>query len=221
MSLLSNQINVFLNRFIRLRMRRRWRMLDGGPVSILSNNCLAGLIYHDLGLRFDSPTINLWIPLPSFITFVENLDEALQADIAEVHAAGRPYPVGQMVVGQDQEEIPLHFMHYHTFREALEKWHSRSTRVDRSRLIIVAADNAPCTDDQLRRFQSLPFPKLLLSHCRHSAEVIGHEVFYFKSMSGKPMNMTDFSGHFGRRFYHRINVPETLFQLLSYHQTTM
>ena len=58
MSALSNQVNVICNHFVRRRLRRRWKEFGGHSVSILSNNCLAGLIYHDFGLRFDSPAVN-------------------------------------------------------------------------------------------------------------------------------------------------------------------
>ncbi len=192
--------------------------MGGGPVSILSNNCLAGLIYHDLGVRFDSPTINLWIPLPAFVTFMENLDEALKADIAEVNDSELPYPVGRMVIGSGHEEIPIHFMHYHDFHAAVDQWRRRCGRVNVTKLVIVASENSSCTDDVFRRFGLLPFPKLLFSHSKHTAEVLGHDAFYMQSESGLPRNVTDFCGYFGYRVYHRVEVPETLFRLLSQNQ---
>jgi uncharacterized protein (DUF1919 family) len=34
--------------------------LTNKEVTIFSSNCIGGVIYHDLGLRFMSPTINLF-----------------------------------------------------------------------------------------------------------------------------------------------------------------
>lgn len=38
--------------------------------SIISSNCIAGEIYNDLGLRFTSPTINLFFREKDFLKFV-------------------------------------------------------------------------------------------------------------------------------------------------------
>ena len=36
------------------------------PVSIISNNCLGGMFYHDLNFQFKSPTINLFFANNSY-----------------------------------------------------------------------------------------------------------------------------------------------------------
>lgn len=35
--------------------------------TIISSNCIGGLIYHDLGMQFKSPTINMYIKANDFI----------------------------------------------------------------------------------------------------------------------------------------------------------
>lgn len=214
MSAFSNQINVFCNHFVRRRLRRRWKALGEHPVSILSNNCLAGLIYHDLGLRFDSPTINLCMPLPSFVDMMENLDASLSADIQEEPESGRPYPVGRLLLASGKVAVSLHFMHYRSFTEAVSTWRKRCVRVDPSRIVLIAADNAPCMESELRRFHLLPFPKLLLTPKTETASILGEDAVLFPELSCNNFRITDFCGLWGRRFYHRIDVPETMFQLL-------
>ena len=49
-------------------------------VSIISMNCTGGILYHDLGLKFLSPTINLFFRAEDFIKFCENLDYYLSID---------------------------------------------------------------------------------------------------------------------------------------------
>ena len=44
-------------------------------VTILSMNCTGGILYHELGLPFLSPTINLYIQAEDFIRFCERLED--------------------------------------------------------------------------------------------------------------------------------------------------
>ena len=70
-------------------------------ITILSMNCTGGILYHDLGLQFLSPTVNLYMKAEDFIKFCENLkcylsiDEMIpckEPDIAE----NRKYPVAYL-----------------------------------------------------------------------------------------------------------------------------
>lgn len=45
---------IFRNKFDRLRLQNK-------DFSIISNHCMGGIISHDLGLEFKSPTVNLKI----------------------------------------------------------------------------------------------------------------------------------------------------------------
>ena len=41
--------------------------------SIICSSCIGGIIYHRLGLKFLTPTINLWFNQKDFIKFISNL----------------------------------------------------------------------------------------------------------------------------------------------------
>ena len=56
-----------ISRFI---LRRRLKNKD---FTILTDTCIGGVIYHELGLQFLSPTINLWMHDKDFYKFVNNL----------------------------------------------------------------------------------------------------------------------------------------------------
>lgn len=203
MSFLSNRINVFCNRFIRARMKRMWADMDGRPLSILSNNCLGGLVCHDLGLRFDTPTVNLCMPLPSFVLMMEHVDEALVAYVKEISDNSRPYPVGALQLATGN--IELHFMHYQDFSSAVKTWRRRSARVDKGRLVIVAAENVRCDDSILSRFHSLPFRKILLTAEKRTVDLLGEEAFLISGLTPQHLAFTDFCGLFGKRFYHQFD----------------
>ena len=71
------------------------RRLRNKNFTVISNNCIAGCILHDLGMRFDTPTINLFIPFPDFIQFLRNLKENLTKEIVDI-SGDSPYPIGLM-----------------------------------------------------------------------------------------------------------------------------
>ena len=51
---------------------------------------------HDLGLRFNSPTINLYIQPNEFINFVKNLKDYVRCELEEIHDASVGFPVGRL-----------------------------------------------------------------------------------------------------------------------------
>lgn len=63
-------------------IKLRSRIKNTAP-TIISNNCIAGIIYHNLGLKFFSPTINLYISGWDYILFVENLEDYLKCELIE------------------------------------------------------------------------------------------------------------------------------------------
>lgn len=69
----TSRWNAFMRKtFVMPRMRKR---LKNKNFSLITNNCTGGFIYHDLGLRFNSPTINLFFYKDHFFTFLEHLEE--------------------------------------------------------------------------------------------------------------------------------------------------
>ena len=43
------------------------------PFSIISSNCVGGVILHELGLKFNTPTINLFFVPRDYLEFIQNL----------------------------------------------------------------------------------------------------------------------------------------------------
>ena len=158
--------NVFLskvqNKLIDLEheayLRRKRRRLKNLSPTIISNNCVAGVIYHDLGLKFTSPTINLFFEAEDFLKFAENLEYYLSLEVKE-EASALPYPVG--IIG----DVKLYFMHYKSFAEAKAKWEERTGRVDADNLYFIMTEKEGCSSSIAQRFDSLPYEhKVLLSH---------------------------------------------------------
>ena len=50
-------------------------------ISIISQNCIGGVFYHDMNEKFLSPTINLYFDAYDFLKFVKNISYYLSLDI--------------------------------------------------------------------------------------------------------------------------------------------
>ena len=110
------------------------RRLKNKNFTILAPTCIAGVMYHELGQKFLSPTINLWMYDKDFLKFVKNLKHYLSQKIRFVKIEGEDTPTGYI------DDILLHFNHYHTEEEAAKKWYDRCKRVNLDNLYIIMAD---------------------------------------------------------------------------------
>ncbi|MBR5961733.1 MAG: DUF1919 domain-containing protein [Clostridia bacterium] len=145
------------------RINKRNRARFHNPdVSILSMNCIGGVLAHDLGIRFNSPTINLYMRAADFIRFCENLDYYLTIDemtlCTDAETVGdRTYPVARL------GDLVLFLVHYPSVEEANRKWQERKTRIHRDNLVILATDRDGMTEELKERFEKLPYRKVLFT----------------------------------------------------------
>lgn len=135
--------------------RQRKKLLPGESFTLLSQNCVGGVVYHDLGLRFDSPTIDLYLTGADFLRFVENF--GYYASLEPVMRWGACYPIGCL------GDIQVHFMHYDTCTQAREAWQRRKERLHPQRLAVLCTDSEGFSQEELRRWRQLPYPKLLFT----------------------------------------------------------
>ncbi len=150
MVLLKNIYKKFLSVLKRLKLKNR-------NFTIISNNCCGGIIYNSLGERFNSPTINLFIPLEQYLDFLENLELCLNSEIVEIpNPNSQKYPVGQITL-PNNKKIDIHFMHYHSFDESIKKWNERKQRIRWNNLFVFMEAGIETTDSITERFEKLPF----------------------------------------------------------------
>lgn len=135
-----------------LNEKNRRRLQNHAP-SVIASNCNGGVLCHDLGLRFNSPTVNLFIPFPDYVRFCEKLEHylSLPPEAMTETALSLKYPTGYL------EDVHLHFVHYATFEEAKEKWFERTARVDFGNLYFMLAQRDGCTSEDIRAFDALPY----------------------------------------------------------------
>ena len=122
-----------IKRIIKSYVTKKQREIDSSnrirlknkDISLICSNCAGGIIYHWLGLRFNSPFINLFMTGEDYIKALENWEDFLNAEIVEDTTGDETYPVGIGYLG-----IKIHFMHYVAFDEAIEKWNQRKVRIN-------------------------------------------------------------------------------------------
>ena len=144
------------------------KQYTGQPCSIISNNCVGGVIYHNLGLRFDSPTINLYIKGIEYLEFCKHLEYYAKCPLVEcTDSMDVTCPVGTLIP-TDDDHIPVHiyFEHDDNFAQAKEKWMERFSRVDYDNVFFIWEFYDTLYDhDMLYSFDRLPLKhKLIITH---------------------------------------------------------
>ena len=139
--------------------RKNRRKLLKQEVSIIASNCNGGVIYHDLGLQYQSPFINLWIKPDDFIKLLSDLRGYLSCELRFVGEEGISYPVAVL------KDIYIYFQHYKTEEEAEICWKRRLKRMDFDNIAVFFTDRDGCTYENLKRFDSLPYVrKVVFTH---------------------------------------------------------
>lgn len=116
---------------VKFRDSKKRKKLKNSDFTIISSNCVGGVIYHDLGLQFKSPTINLWFKPKDYLKFLSDLDKYLEMELSEETDKDVDYPVGLL------GDIHLYFLHYRTFAEAKNKWNSRKKRINKENIYVI------------------------------------------------------------------------------------
>lgn len=146
---------------------------------------MGGIMYHDLGLQFLSPTINLKILPDDFIEFCEDLDYYLQQKVERAPEMEGTFPVGKIGRKDGNGYIYIYFVHYLHFNDAVEKWKSRSKRINWENIIILMTAREGCEYETLQRFERLPYERRIcftlksypeFPHCKYARLDNGKEL---------------------------------------------
>lgn len=198
---IQNQINKpfrkIINRLNKLRLKNQ-------DFSVIASNCNGALILHDLGQRFNSPFVNLYLEPKDFIRYLSNIEYYQQSELTFAFALEQQshYPIGQLA------DIRIHFLHYHSVQDAKQKWLERSARLNLDNLFIMMTDRDGCTYEDLQAFDKLPFKnKVVFTHKPYSEF---KSAFYIKGFENQPQvgDLFGYSGLFGKKYYDQFDYVE-------------
>lgn len=150
----------WINRIRRYRLNLdKKRNLKNSDFSLIANNCNGAFMCHDLGLRFNSPFVNLWLPAKDYIKLLGDLEGYLSSELEFVKDETVSYPVGKL------RDVTIYFQHYKTEEEARQKWAQRLSRLNMDNLFVLMTETVDCTYDELAAFAAMPFRnKAALTH---------------------------------------------------------
>jgi uncharacterized protein (DUF1919 family) len=154
-SLFSRIRGYFLRRINNIKISKAKKAISTDGFTIISQNCIGGVLYHDLGMQFLSPTINAFIPQPDFVRFVLNLRNYMECELDM--RWGETYPIGRL------KDIEIHFMHYHTCQEAEDQWNRRKQRIKWDKIMVLSTDRDGFDDSTFAEWKKIPYSKVLFT----------------------------------------------------------
>ena len=178
------------------------KKLKNNNFSIIANNCIGGVLYHELDMPFLSPFINLYVEPRDFIKFLKSPHEYLNYELVNVsdEMPQENYPVAKLKV------ILLHGVHYDSFDNLKISFEKRSKRINWSNLYIIMCERDGCTYEDLLEFDKLEYKNKIVFVHKQMPEV--KSAYYIKGTESKDGNeihkiigLTAYQGSFtGKRF---------------------
>ena len=135
--------------FIQKSNRKRLKNHD---FTLLTSNCIGGIISNELGEKFLSPTVNTRIDPLDFIKFVANLREYLSLDLVFVDAV-ESFPVAKL------GDVLINFVHYKTREEAETKWMERKKRINWNNVWIITNDVGGLSEKDIEMLKSINYAR--------------------------------------------------------------
>ena len=149
------KISKYYRKFLRRKLNKKNQLkLNNHSFSLIASNCVGGVITHELGMRFDSPTVNLFFYPEDYLKLLSNFKYYIQecSLVQDIKLTlQNKYPVGKL------DDIVIHFVHYRNFEEAKHKWETRCSRIHWDNLYFMMVERDGCTEEQVRKFDELPY----------------------------------------------------------------
>ena len=128
---------------------------------IIANNCWGAENYKRAQIPYNTPFVGLYIYGPDYVDLLKDFPQCMQQSLkfsqtSQWRKDGVSYPIGYL-----SGNIEIHFLHYKTQQEALEKWNRRSERLLENFQIddcyFKFCDRDAAKVEDLRAFHQLPF----------------------------------------------------------------
>ncbi|AUI67158.1 MULTISPECIES: DUF1919 domain-containing protein [Glaesserella] len=191
-SIIKRKINQLRRSSINQRNKQR---LTNHQFSVISSNCNGAFMLHDLGERFNSPFVNLYLTPKDFIRYLKRIEYYQKQEITFPKEKQKHYPVGQL------DDITIYFMHYHSEQEAVKKWQDRTARMNLDNLFIIMTDRDGCDYQDLVEFEQLPFNNKVVFTHKPYPEL--KSAFYIQGFENQTQvgDLFEFSGWNGMKYY--------------------
>ena len=129
------------------------KRLNNKNFSLICPNCLGGMLLHDLGQPFLSPTINLMMHQREFIKFVLDMSYYLSQDLCFYNDLHYECPCAKL--GEGSRKITIHFTHYESQDEAKKYWEKRIARIQYDNLFVIAMEKDGITKEDILKLGTI------------------------------------------------------------------
>ncbi|MGJ7457448.1 DUF1919 domain-containing protein [Halomonas sp. RA08-2] len=143
---------------LKLLIRRNLHAMTRHGRVLISNNCLAGIIYRDAGLSYRTPTVGLYFLDSAYTEFCQllvekKIEKSIYNKINDSMVVFDSKLCCPVLIHQGITKIV--FLHYSSTEEAIELWNRRVVRaISRDPTIIVSIRDG-LTDKDARKLKAL------------------------------------------------------------------
>lgn len=124
---------------------RKYLSIKKRRISIMSSNCLAGVVYEMLGFRVTTPTYNCFCKPDAFYSFMSNIDEHLTDSMVVynqnlhgiIHDDRREFQYMPKGVLENHNEIVWYFNHTDDITKSVKYWNEKRDQVNRNDLFTI------------------------------------------------------------------------------------
>lgn len=143
---------------------RAYSSLIKNPVTIITDDCWGGYVYHYLCLEFSSPLINTLWNKEEYVKFIKDPLFYLQTELTMVREGDLRsgiFPVGKL--GRSGKYVEIRFLHNADFNEAKQQWDRRKKRINQDNLFVKMGCSISDSDIkyQLKVFDDCKYNKIL------------------------------------------------------------
>ncbi len=188
----------------------KYASLIENPVTILSDDCWGGRVYHRLGLKFSSPTVNIWWNRGEYARFIEDPKFFLESELKmeeEGDITKGINPKGSLGVGNDR--VVLHMVHEHTFAQAKEKWDRRRERINYDNIFIKMGFTTnldeECKKKCFSAFDKVNTKKILVYYGDRDDAFITERFIHHDRYYGR-VEWFDYNAYFRLQYFNDINI---------------
>ena len=171
----------------------------------MSSNCTGSLVCHEIGLRFNSPFVNLWIPPKDYIKLIGKLTVYMEKELVFVDDKEVNYPVALL------GDVKIYFQHYKTENEARKKWNQRKQRMNYNHICYIMVQKDGCTYDDIKQFDLLPAKNKVIFTSKPYQEF--NSAFYIRGFEkrGEIKHMYEFESLFSlKKYYYQFDMIDFL-----------
>lgn len=133
--------------------------LQDSNFTIISSMCIGGIIYHDLGMEFSTPTINLRFTNNSFYDFCYNIDKYVASPLIDTSNA--KYGISGRIDVDNLPSVYLSFPHDNDFKKVNDDWNRRKVRINYNNIHIIAVSNN-VSEEEKQAFERIPYKNKIL-----------------------------------------------------------